>query len=114
MLALLAFLWPISGGQSHFQGGQTAPLAAPKKIPGHQSHLSFGLLGMGEHVRLEVGRLSKSLVTAIKRAHIRAVSGVDANVCTEVEVQGEPLPTTLKSALQSRMKTTTDMNQDSE
>lgn len=52
-----------------------------------------------EDVRLQVGRLSKFLVAAIKGAHIWAVSSVDAHMCAQVKVQGEPLATALKCAL---------------
>ena len=53
-------------------------------------------------MRLEVCGLSKAFVAVVKRAHIRPVTGVDTNVCAEVEIQREPLTTTLKGALQRR------------
>lgn len=51
---------------------------------------------------LEISRLSESLVAPIKRTHIGAVPCVDTNMCTKVEVQGEPLATPLKSTLTRR------------
>ena len=54
---------------------------------------------------LEIGGLSKSLVTAVKRTHVRPVSGVDTDVGPEVEVEREPLTTTFKCTLKERKDT---------
>lgn len=53
-----------------------------------------------EDVRLQVGRLGKLFVAAVKRANIRAVSSVNTHVCAQIKVQREPLPTALKRALE--------------
>ena len=60
---------------------------------------TLGLLGMREHVRLEISGLSKSLVAVVKRTDIWPVPSVDTDVGTEVEVQGEPLTTAFKCTL---------------
>ena len=65
----------------------------------HTYLCSLSLLGMREHVRLEIRRLSKSLVAVVKRTHIRPVTSVNTDVCTEVKIQGEPLTTAFKCAL---------------
>jgi len=61
------------------------------------------LFCMCQYVGLEIGRLRKFLVAAVKGAHVRPVAGVDADVCAQVKVEGEPLATALECAL----KTTT-------
>ena len=61
---------------------------------------SLGLLGVGEHVGLEIRRLSKPLVAVVKRTDIWPITSVDTNVGTEVKVQGEPLATAFKCALE--------------
>ncbi len=69
----------------------------------HNAHrCSPDLLGVREHVRLEVSGLSKPLVAVIKRTHVGSVSSVNTNMGTKVKVQRETFPTTLKSALYGR------------
>ena len=46
----------------------------------------FGF-GMCEDVRLQVSRLGKLLIAAIKRTDIRPVSSVNPDVCAQVEIQ---------------------------
>lgn len=58
--------------------------------------------GVCEDVRLQVGRLSKFFVAAIKRTHVRAVSSVNTHMCAQVKVQREPLATALECALERR------------
>lgn len=58
--------------------------------------------GMCEDVRLQVGRLSKFFVAAIKRTHVWAVSSVNTHMCAQVKVQREPLATALECALERR------------
>ena len=55
-------------------------------LPNYSSKILPCLLSVREHVRLEVGGLGKSLVAAVKRAHIRPVSCVDADVSPQIEV----------------------------
>ena len=57
---------------------------------------------MREHVRLEICGLGKALVAVVERTDIRPVTGVDTDVSTEVKVQGEPLATAFKCALQQK------------
>ena len=57
---------------------------------------------MCEDVRLEVCRLGKLLVAAVEGTDVRPVSSVNAHVCAQVKVQGEPLSTALKRALRTR------------
>lgn len=49
---------------------------------------------------LQVGGLSKLFIAAVERADVGSVSGVDPDVCAQVEVQREALPTAFKSALE--------------
>ena len=43
--------------------------------------------GVGEDVRLEVGRLGKLLIAPIKGANVGPISRVDAHVCSQVKVE---------------------------
>lgn len=52
-----------------------------------------------KNVRLQVRRLGELLVAAVEWAHVRAVTGVNPHVRTQVEIQGKPLTTALKGAL---------------
>jgi len=56
-------------------------------------------------VRLEVGGLSKALAAVVEGADIWPVSRVDANVGTQIEVQGKTLATPLKCALRTDVMT---------
>ena len=60
---------------------------------------SLGLLGMGEHVRLEISGLSKSFVAVVKRTDIWPITGVDTDVGAEVKIQRKALTTAFKCAL---------------
>ena len=51
---------------------------------------------------LEIGRLGKAFAAIVKGADIRSVSCMDADVGTQIEVEGEPLATPLKCALVSK------------
>jgi hypothetical protein len=42
---------------------------------------------MGQYVRLEVCRLGKLLIAAVKRTHIRPVPSMYTDVCSEVEIK---------------------------
>lgn len=55
---------------------------------------------MGQHVRLQISRLSKPLIAVVKRTNIRPVAGVNTDVGAEVKVQGEPLATAFKRTLE--------------
>lgn len=61
----------------------------------------FGF-GVCEDVRLQVGRLSKFLVAAIKGTNIRAVAGVNPHMSAQVKVQREAFSTSFKRALERR------------
>ena len=61
----------------------------------------LGLLGVREHVRLEVGGLGKALAAVVKGTDVWPVASMDPDVRAQVEVQREALATALKSALQS-------------
>lgn len=57
---------------------------------------------MCEDVRLQVGGLGKLFVAAVKRAHVRAISSVDAHVRAQVKVQRKSFAAALECALQTR------------
>ena len=65
------------------------------------THLcALGLLGMREHMGLQISGLGEPFVAIVKRTDIRSIAGVDTDVCAEIEVQGEPFTTTFKGTLQ--------------
>lgn len=68
-------------------------------LVGGFSLVIFGF-GVCEDVRLEVGRLCKLLIAAVKGTDVGSVSSVDAHVCAQVEVQRKPLPTAFKGTLE--------------
>ena len=49
---------------------------------------------------LQISGLGKPLVAIVKWTDVRSITGVDTDVCAEVEVQGEPLTTTFEGTLQ--------------
>ena len=69
---------------------------------GHAHSLVVLCFGVCEDVRLEVRRLGKLLVAAVEGTDVWPVSSVNAHVCAQVKVQGEPLSTALKRALRMR------------
>lgn len=59
---------------------------------------------MCEDVRLQVGGLRKLFVAAVKGAHVRAVSSVNAYMCAQVKVQWEAFATALERALENERR----------
>lgn len=55
---------------------------------------------MGEQMLLEIGRLSETSTTTIERTNVRFITGVNANVRAQIEIQGEPLATPLERTLE--------------
>lgn len=56
--------------------------------------------GVCHDVGFQVGRLRKSFVTVFERTNVWPISSVNAFVGTKIEVEGKPLATTLKIALE--------------
>lgn len=69
-----------------------------RRMDGRPSLVVLGF-GVCQDVRLEVGGLSELLIAAVERADVGPVSGVDAHVRAQVEVQRKPFPTAFKGAL---------------
>lgn len=65
------------------------------EISGHL--LCFGVC---QYVRLQICGLGKLFVASVERTDVWAVTSVNPDMSTKIEVQGEPLPTSLKRTLQ--------------
>ena len=52
-----------------------------------------------EDVRLEVCALGELLIAPVERTHVWPVTGVDPNVCSQIEVEGKSFAATFKCAL---------------
>lgn len=89
-----------SGSRNTGRVLQCTPTSPPFARLGDLSLVVFGF-GMCEDVRLQVGGLRKLFVAAVKRAHVRAVSSVNAYMCAQVKVQWEALATALECALEN-------------
>lgn len=55
---------------------------------------------MSENMWFEICWLCKLLVATIKWTNIRPITGVNSDMCSKVEVQGEPFTTSFKCTLQ--------------
>lgn len=59
--------------------------------------------GMCQYVRLQISGLGKLFVASVEWTDIWAVASVNPDMGSKIEVQGEPLPTSLKRTLQDRI-----------
>lgn len=82
---------------------QCTPTLPPLARLGAPSLVVFGF-GMCEDVGLQVGGLRKLFVAAVKGAHVRAVSSVNAYMRAQVKVQRKALATALKRALENERR----------
>ena len=62
--------------------------------------LLFVALGVGQNMRFQVCGLGKSLVTRVKWTDIRTITGVDSDMCPQIEIKRKSLSTAFKCALQ--------------
>ena len=73
-------------------------------VKGDQTDWRLDLLDFGvcEHVRLEIGGLSKSFVAPIVRTHEWPIARVDPDVGAQIEVEAEIFATALEWTLRMR------------